>query len=39
MYAGAGRSGGDADTSPQAYARAARRVAEDTRAQLKHAQR
>jgi orotidine-5'-phosphate decarboxylase len=39
LYAGAGRSGGDTDTSPQAYARAARRVAEDTRAQLKHAQR
>ena len=39
LYAGAGRGGGDADTSPQAYARAARRVAEDTRAQLKHAQR
>jgi orotidine-5'-phosphate decarboxylase len=34
LYAGAGGS----DTSPQAYAQAARRVAEATRAQLKHAQ-
>jgi orotidine-5'-phosphate decarboxylase len=38
LYAGAVGSDGNADTSPQAYARAARRVAETTRAQLKHAQ-
>jgi orotidine-5'-phosphate decarboxylase len=38
LYAGAAGGEGHADTSPQAYAHAARRVAEATRAQLKHAQ-
>jgi orotidine-5'-phosphate decarboxylase len=38
LYAGAVGSDGDTDSSPQAYALAARRVAETTRAQLNHAQ-
>jgi orotidine-5'-phosphate decarboxylase len=38
LYAGAVGRDGDTDSSPQAYALAARRVAETTRAQLNHAQ-